>query len=80
MSTLHRIRDTRIVSGEVRSAKQWKGEPDEETRQQYANARIWEWRRVHPSASFSDLLSTFRYYGRRYDRGYRLRDGLEGAA
>jgi len=45
----------------------------EESRQQYANIRIRRFQLAHPDASFSDILSAFRYFGTCYDQGYRLR-------
>lgn len=58
----------------------FQGPPDEETRQQYANERIREFQRTFPGQDFACLLGAFRSYGDLYDRGYRLREGLEGAA
>lgn len=61
----------------------WKGEPREETRQEYANQRLEVWQNFRAGMlmpfTFDELLSTFRYYGRKYDQGSRLFD-LEGAA
>lgn len=77
-----RIRETRIVSGEVRSGRCWEGEPVDETRQHYANVGIVRYLRFHVPrrfVPFSEILEQFRRYGRLYDMGYRLRDS-EGMA
>ena len=54
--------------------KYFQGPPDDETRQQYANERIREFRRANwHDGSFQQLLGAFREYGHLYDEGYRLR-------
>lgn len=55
----------------------------DETRQQYVNARIAEYQRAFSPIrwlTFAELLTAFRKYGELYDQGYRLSDGQEGAA
>lgn len=51
----------------------WQGEPDEETRQQYANYHIATLQRTR-LLSFAELLDAFRCFGQLYDAGHRLRD------
>lgn len=56
----------------------WKGTPDEEGRQQYANQRVQDWQRERVisgvGVNFHSLLRVFRLAGVMYDNGERLRD------
>lgn len=75
-----RVRGTRIVSGQVRCARHWEGEPREETRQEYATYHVQRFLKFATGPlHFSVLLEFYRSLGELYDRGHRLSD-LEGAA
>lgn len=71
---VRRVRSTRIVSGQVRSARHWEGQPAEETRQQYATRRIQEYQRTFAAEGmgWEDLLSAFRWAGHQYDTGTQV--------
>lgn len=59
----------------------YKGEPDEESRQQYATERIQQVQENSTSTvSFTELREMFTYFGELYDQGYRLRDEKDGKA
>lgn len=61
----------------------YKGKPVEESRQQYATARIQQMQMHFVSAtrplSFEVLRDGFITYGEFYDQGYRLTDGRAAA-
>lgn len=42
-----------------------------ETRQDYINRKIGEWRAYYTKSDFSHLIHLFRSFGRAYDRGER---------
>lgn len=67
-----------------RASSYYKGEPREETRQEYANFGVQSFQRYWTTAgkprTFAQLLAAFRSYGKLYDQGYRLRDHQAGAA
>lgn len=56
----------------------YNGQPDDESRQQYANARHRELLERQP-LTWEESLQAFRVFGQMYDQGFRLRD-LERAA
>lgn len=68
------------MSGEIRSARHWEGEPRDETRQEYVNHRTQEIQRAvvadggNKARQFVMLINTMREFGQLYDQGFRLRD------